>query len=68
MTTEQLLELKLLNQEYFKLDRVGGCKNLADVARKQSLRNEIISLLEEGGDEQWKKLITHQENTHVLEI
>ncbi|MEM0172960.1 MAG: hypothetical protein QXI16_00470 [Sulfolobaceae archaeon] len=51
MTTEQLLELKQLNQEYFKLDRVGGCKNLADTARKQSLRNEIISLLEEMGDE-----------------
>lgn len=51
MTTEQLLELKQLNQEYFKLDRVFGCKNLADVARKQSLRNEIITLLEEIGDE-----------------
>ena len=53
MSTEQLLELKQLTQEYFKLDRVGGCKNPADTARKQSLRNEIISLLDaEGGDEQ----------------
>lgn len=52
MTTEQLLELKQLTQEYFKLDRVGGCKNPADTARKQSLKYEIISLLEEGGYEQ----------------
>lgn len=50
MSTEQLIELKQLIQEYFKLDRVFGCKNPADTARKQSLKYEIINLLEEGGD------------------
>ena len=45
-------------------------ERVVDVSYSTALisKGEVIDLEEEGGEEQWKKLITHPENTHALEI
>lgn len=55
------------NGYYYLLYRYDWGNDTVRISKDLYLKAKVL-YFNEGGDEQWKRLITHQENTRVLEI